>query len=183
MSHWAYGGLASLRRLGLMDGGYQNDYLMEDPLNKWRFQHLLNGVISRAGYSMEYLEVDEPPAVRQVVASIASALLVAEELRKWASETASDDGDGADGADGADGLDADADDNDAGGSDADSGSGGVSVLSIEAMERSHRQNMLLLIDAGLMPSLLEPYFSDEAIIPQAAEVVMLLANLYYHILL
>jgi hypothetical protein len=49
MAHWAYQGLAVLRRLGLAEGGYQNDYRLEAVMDKWRYQYLLNGVVKKAG--------------------------------------------------------------------------------------------------------------------------------------
>ena len=130
-SHWAYEGLAALRRLGLMDGGYQNNYRLDEPVDKWRFQYMLNGVIRKAGYAWEYIEVEDPPSCAQVAACVAFACTAARERQ----------------------------------SDAGSGS-------------SHQENLRFLADAGLLPASLAPYFSDGAAQPQAAEVAMLLANLY-----
>ena len=83
-SHWAFEGLSTLRRLGLMDGGYQNEYRLEKPMDKWRFQYMLNGVVQKAGYSLDYIEVDEPPSCRQVVAAVAAAYEAADALKQWA---------------------------------------------------------------------------------------------------
>ena len=41
MSHWAYSGVKTLRSLGLLDGGYNNDYGLDNELGKWKFQNML----------------------------------------------------------------------------------------------------------------------------------------------
>ena len=130
-SHWAYEGLAAMRRLGLMDGGYQNNYRLEEPIDKWRFQYMLNGVIRKAGYAWEYIDVEDPPSCAQVVACVAFAYTSARERQSGAGS-----------------------------------------------DRNYEQNMTILENNGILPVSLAPYFSESAKQPQAAEVAMLLANLY-----
>ena len=47
-----------------------------------------------------------------------------------------------------------------------------------AEQRSHRQNIIILTGAGLLDTALETWFSDPDRMPDTAEAVMLLANLY-----
>lgn len=36
MDHWAYSGVKVIRSLGLLDGGYSNDYRLDEAVGKWR---------------------------------------------------------------------------------------------------------------------------------------------------
>ena len=145
MSHWAYDGLAALRRIGLMDGGYRNDYRLEEPMDKWRFQYLLNGVVRKAGYIMDPFEIEDPATCEQILDRVASAFLAAQEysLLAKASEPGGED---------------------------DSGT-----------ERCHLDNRVILLGAGILDQGLMDYFVDSDRVPLAAEVAMLLTNLYVRI--
>ena len=47
--HWAYSGVRVARELGLTEGGYNNDYRLENPLpNRWALQNKLNRLMSLA---------------------------------------------------------------------------------------------------------------------------------------
>jgi hypothetical protein len=167
--HWAFDGMATLRRFGLMDGGYGNDFRLDAPMDKWRFQYMLNGVINRAGYYLDYFEVDEPPSCSQILDAVATAYIAAEELRQWAWRPH--------------GREAPPDD-----------ALGMPDPPIEppaallepagdrrvwaASGRAFGENMALLADAGLLGSGLDAYFADGAKVPQAAEIAMLMMNLY-----
>lgn len=61
MNHWAYPGVKIVRALGLLDGGYDNDYRLEEKMSKWRYQNLINKVISKAGLDYPTIEVNDPP--------------------------------------------------------------------------------------------------------------------------
>ncbi len=148
MSHWAYEGLAALRRLGLADGGYQNDYRLEAVMDKWRYQYLLNGVIRKAGYDFGYIEVSDMPVCSEVIDTVAAAFAAGEAAAAEAAGAAA----------------------------------GAAPAGI-ALSGDFRQNTALLADAGLLTPELLPYFAEAAKIPQAAEVIMLLANLYEGLLL
>ena len=183
-SHWAFEGLSALRRLGLMDGGYDNAYRLEKPMDKWRFQYMLNGVVKKAGYSLDYIEVDEPPSCRQVVAAVAAAYEAADALKQWAGAAALRAADArpregvapeAGGAAPGEGGIA------PGEGSLLPGEGGEAPLFRAAMGRSHADNLRYLADAGLLPATLAPYFTDGDPIPLAAETSMLLANLYHNI--
>lgn len=71
MDHWAYPGVKVLRSLGLLDGGYSNDYSLDTPLGRWRYQNMLNGVLKKAGVYETYIEVNDDPPCRQIVGTIA----------------------------------------------------------------------------------------------------------------
>lgn len=71
MDHWAYPGVKVLRALGLLDGGYSNDYNLDTGLSRWRYQNMLNGVLKKAGVTVEYIEVNDEPPCRQIVGTIA----------------------------------------------------------------------------------------------------------------
>jgi hypothetical protein len=45
MDHWAYEGVKTMRELGLIEGGYNNDYRLEREANKWSIQNKFNKVI------------------------------------------------------------------------------------------------------------------------------------------
>jgi hypothetical protein len=45
MEHWAYPGVRVTRELGLIEGGYTNDYGLERKINKWNLENKLNKVL------------------------------------------------------------------------------------------------------------------------------------------
>jgi hypothetical protein len=45
MDHWAYPGVKVMRELGLIEGGYENDYGLERKINKWNLENKLNKVL------------------------------------------------------------------------------------------------------------------------------------------
>lgn len=73
MSHWAYSGVKTLRALGLLDGGYDNNYYLEEPMGKWRYQNMLNGVLNKAGITHDYIEVNDNVPTRQIIGTAARA--------------------------------------------------------------------------------------------------------------
>ncbi|MCL2121816.1 MAG: FAD-dependent oxidoreductase [Clostridiales bacterium] len=49
MDHWAYPGVAVMREMGLTEGGYNNDYRLENELpNRWALQNKLNKLMRLA---------------------------------------------------------------------------------------------------------------------------------------
>jgi hypothetical protein len=78
MSHWAYVSMADLRRIGLMDGGYHNDYRLDEPINRWNFQFMLNGIIRKNGYIMDSFVIPSPPSSGYIISAVASAFLAVE---------------------------------------------------------------------------------------------------------
>ena len=77
MSHWAYDSLATLRRLGLADGGYQNDYRLDVPIDKWRFQNLLNALNRKLGINSADIEISDNANYGEILAAVAKALRAA----------------------------------------------------------------------------------------------------------
>lgn len=73
MNHWAYSGVKVLRSLGLLDGGYDNNYKLDEPMGKWRYQNMLNGVLKKAGITTDYIEVNDNVPNRQVIGTTARA--------------------------------------------------------------------------------------------------------------
>lgn len=47
MDHWAYPGVKTMRGLGLAAGGYSNNYRLEDTIQYWDADYMLNSVLKR----------------------------------------------------------------------------------------------------------------------------------------
>jgi len=81
MEHWAYNGVKTLRGIGLLDGGYSNDYKLEETMGKWRFQTMINGIAKKTGQEeVGYLEVNEPPTNDEIVSACLKIVAQAEDL-------------------------------------------------------------------------------------------------------
>ena len=74
MSHWAYPGVKVVRSLGLLDGGYENNYRLEEKMSKWRYQNLINKVVLKAGVEHPVIEVNDPPSNGEFVMNIAKVI-------------------------------------------------------------------------------------------------------------
>ncbi|WP_192867999.1 FAD-dependent oxidoreductase [Calderihabitans maritimus] len=73
--HWAYEGVKTLRRLGLVKGGYNNDYGLNEKIDKWFFQTILNESLKKAGSPPgRYIEVSARPANEEILKSVAFGL-------------------------------------------------------------------------------------------------------------
>ena len=81
MNHWAYPGVKVLRSLGILDGGYNNDYKLDEPISRWRYQNMINNVLKKAGIVQDYIEVNDNPPNRQIVGTTARAIAAAEGLK------------------------------------------------------------------------------------------------------
>jgi len=127
MDHWAYEGVKVIRGLGLLDGGYSNDYRLEEPMGKWRFQNLINKTLEKANKAPEkYIEVSETPNNEEILVNTVKGL-------------------------------------------------GQPV-------KDYAQAKEVLIEKGIMTEELKPYFADKDKEPQAAEVTMLVANVYGYLM-
>lgn len=74
-NHWAYEGVKIIRSLGLLDGGYNNDYRLEEKMGKWRYQNLINKVLDKAGKpAPSYIEVSNEPTVAEILTTIVYGL-------------------------------------------------------------------------------------------------------------
>ena len=81
MNHWAYAGVKVLRSLGILDGGYSNDYKLDEPISRWRYQNMVNNVLKKAGIVQDYIEVNDNPPNRQIIGTTARAIAAAEGMK------------------------------------------------------------------------------------------------------
>ncbi len=81
MDHWAYPGVKVLRSLGILDGGYNNDYKLDEPVSRWRYQNMINNVLKKAGIEQDYIEVNDNPPNRQIIGTAARAIAAAEGMK------------------------------------------------------------------------------------------------------
>lgn len=122
MDHWAYAGVKVIRALGLLDGGYDNNYKLEDQMSKWRYQNMFNKAMTKAGLELDYMSVNDNPTNQEIINTVAKALA--------------------------------------------------------CPSNDYQEQIAFLTEKGVIDEQLSPYFADSAKNPQAAEVVMLVANLY-----
>ncbi|MDD4665482.1 MAG: FAD-dependent oxidoreductase [Clostridia bacterium] len=79
MDHWAYPGVRITRELGLIEGGYDNDYQLERKINKWNLENKLNKVL-RVAYErnprVKLRRVEIPLTIKQkgMVIAVAEGL-------------------------------------------------------------------------------------------------------------
>ncbi len=72
MDHWAYPGVKVLRSLGLMDGGYSNEYGLDKELTSGRLQNLVNNTMAKTGKPIEkVLDVADPMTYDNLIAIVA----------------------------------------------------------------------------------------------------------------
>lgn len=124
MDHWAYPGVKVIRSLGLLDGGYDNNYHLEDTMSKWRYQNMINKAMAKAGLTLDYIEVSDNPTNAEIIATVAKIL--------------------------------------------------------DSTAVRYADQLADIQAAGIMDEQLAAYFTDSTKQPQAAEVVMLVANLYQY---
>lgn len=75
MDHWAYDGLKTIRSLGMCDGGYDNNYRLEEPTSHNRYQNLANFIFKKAGFPQDPLiVVNENPPNRQIIGTMTRSL-------------------------------------------------------------------------------------------------------------
>lgn len=58
---YSYTEMKNLRRMGLVSGGYHNEYYFSDIVNKWQFDHLFKGVLEYFGKEEAFKEIDLYP--------------------------------------------------------------------------------------------------------------------------
>lgn len=71
MDHWAYPGVKVIRSLGLLDGGYSNDYRLDEEMGKWRLQNMINNAMKKTGKDVPVVEVNDPPTNGDMIAAVA----------------------------------------------------------------------------------------------------------------
>lgn len=79
MDHWAYPGVKVTRELGLIEGGYENNYGLERKINKWNLENKLNKVLRVAherNSQVRLRRVEIPMTVREkdMVIAVAQGL-------------------------------------------------------------------------------------------------------------
>lgn len=79
MEHWAYPAVRITRELGLIEGGYTNDYRLERKIQKWNLQNKLNKVIRVAhdkNFRVTLRQVEIPLTVnrQEMIISVAEGL-------------------------------------------------------------------------------------------------------------
>ncbi len=75
MDHWAYSGLKILRAMGFMDGGYDNNYRLDETVTKNGYQNMVNNVLRKSGFPPEpAIIVNDDPPVRQIIGTMARAV-------------------------------------------------------------------------------------------------------------
>jgi len=79
MSHWAYNEMAVLRRLGLMTGGYDNNYMLDSPIGWSHFRYLFDNVVIKAGYGFESVGATKKVDNAKVSDLVVTALLAVTE--------------------------------------------------------------------------------------------------------
>lgn len=83
VAHWAYSGVKVLRSLGVLDGGYDNDYSLDEDITMNRYQNMVNNAIRKAGFSLdEKILVNENPPSRQIIGTMARACIQLEGAEK-----------------------------------------------------------------------------------------------------
>lgn len=76
MDHWAYPGVKVLRSLGVLDGGYDNNYYLDDEITMNRYQNMVNNAVKKAGFTLEEkIYVNENVPARQIIGTMARACI------------------------------------------------------------------------------------------------------------
>jgi hypothetical protein len=75
MDHWAYYAVSVLRSLGMLAGGYENDYLLDIPITAKRAENLINRVLIKAGISKEKIIFSETVDNKTILTETARILV------------------------------------------------------------------------------------------------------------
>ena len=87
MDHWAYPGEKVLRSLGVLDGGYDNNYYLDDTITMNRYQNMVNNAVKKAGFALsEKIYVNEEIPARQIIGTMARAVIELEGADKLADD-------------------------------------------------------------------------------------------------
>jgi len=66
LDEYAYGEMKKLRRIGILSGGYHNEYSFSEIVNKWQFDDLFKGILNYYGKENAYREIDLYPTFRTI---------------------------------------------------------------------------------------------------------------------
>ena len=87
MDHWAYPGVKVLRSLGVLDGGYDNNYYLDDTITMNRYQNMVNNAVKKVGFALsEKIYVNEEIPARQIIGTMARAVIELEGADKLADD-------------------------------------------------------------------------------------------------
>ncbi len=87
MDHWAYPGVKVLRSLGVLDGGYDNNYYLDDTITMNLYQNMVNNAVKKAGFALsEKIYVNEEIPARQIIGTMARAVIELEGADKLADD-------------------------------------------------------------------------------------------------
>ena len=87
MDHWAYPGVKVLRSLGVLDGGYDNNYYLDDTITMNRYQNMVNNAVKKAGFELsEKIYVNEEVPARQIIGTMARAVIELEGADKLSDD-------------------------------------------------------------------------------------------------
>lgn len=87
MDHWAYPGVKVLRSLGVLDGGYDDNYYLDDTITMNRYQNMVNNAVKKAGFALsEKIYVNEEIPARQIIGTMARAVIELEGADKLADD-------------------------------------------------------------------------------------------------
>ena len=87
MDHWAYPGVKVLRSLGVLDGGYDNNYYLDDTITMNRYQNMVNNAVKKAGFELsDKIYVNEEVPARQIIGTMARAVIELEGADKLADD-------------------------------------------------------------------------------------------------
>lgn len=87
MDHWAYPGVKVLRSLGVLDGGYDNNYYLDDTITMNRYQNMVNNAVKKAGFALsDKIYVNEEVPARQIIGTMARAVIELEGADKLADD-------------------------------------------------------------------------------------------------
>lgn len=87
MDHWAYPGVKVLRSLGVLDGGYDNNYYLDDAITMNRYQNMVNNAVKKAGFELsDKIYVNENVPARQIIGTMARACIEIEGAEKLADD-------------------------------------------------------------------------------------------------
>lgn len=87
MDHWAYPGVKVLRSLGVLDGGYDNNYYLDDTITMNCYQNMVNNAVKKAGFALsEKIYVNEEIPARQIIGTMARAVIELEGADKLADD-------------------------------------------------------------------------------------------------
>lgn len=79
MNHWAYDGLKVIRSMGYADGGYDNNYRLDDAVTGPRFCNLVNLAIKKSGLSLEpRVTVTQTPTNTDLLVALSSKVAALE---------------------------------------------------------------------------------------------------------